>query len=374
MDLNRQHTLFASTIDESVGAYNMEVIEAAYRRLEQKHPARVMLPVTAKLLSRIGQDKLQDADACPTPFPSLNHACRGTAGMLGLPRGALTILAASSGMGKSMVAGVIGAHASKTERVGIITLEMPGSEYLTRQIAGTYGIPIVQLEHGKNFKIRTWNAASDEFLRERTHGGIFVNEEHTIRELVDIEKVVTVLVLEYGCRTVILDYVGLVRARGHEPGRETVEVVAARMNELAAELNFTMLMLSQLSRDTKFRRAQTPLKEDLQWSSRLEQDARMVLILDPSRYQMNLHGQKNMARTVLHTAKNRSGPRPDVLIDIDWRTLTVTEAPDQTLEWNRTYRQFGSYQPTGAETDPNGNPVGPDGGSGGDDSDSGLPF
>lgn len=270
-------------------------------------------------------------DAVPTPLKSLNAACRDSGGGIGIPRPSDVKIGGATGHGKTNLMENFAATAIEHgERVGCVSLEMSRRQLATRLYAILTGSPIREIEPGS---FVSGTAKSVERMvaevRERT-GGSFITHEEPVFEIEKVEDLMRYFVEIHGCTYIAVDYIQLVRARDAQSFYREVTNVSDTIREFGKRYGVITLGLSQLNRATSANYADSPRAQGMIGSSRLENDADLVLILDHSRFERDEGG----AKTWLLVSKNRSGPTGEIPIRWDYRTLRIREAlPDEEDLW-----------------------------------------
>lgn len=123
----------------------------------------------------------------------------------------------------------------------------------------------------------------------------------------------------------VVDYLQLVRVRRRMDRREReVATVSADLKDLARELELPVLVLSQLSREGERRQDTAPRLSDLRESGTIEQDADLVILLDPRK-------DENEQAVNVHVAKNRNGPTGRTHLYFDKATTTFSEYAQTTV-------------------------------------------
>ena len=108
--------------------------------------------------------------------------------------------------------------------------------------------------------------------------------------------------VEGGVDLVIVDYLQLVTAPGHDSRQQEVSAVSRRLKLLSMEHSVPVVGLSQLNRQLEIS-GREPALSDLRDSGSIEQDADVVLMLSRS-------GEPGVSTDdiLLQVAKNRNGP------------------------------------------------------------------
>ena len=173
----------------------------------------------------------------------------------GLPRGGLTLVAATTGGGKSLMAlHMARAQAEAGLRVCLVSLEMDEFELLERRVSSVTKLSLTQLKNHENLSIQVKAQAKQTFAdyRERIKraGG---TEDYKCRM-----NNLTIDELLYGLKAfnydvIIIDYLGLLKGvDGDDQWRKLSE--AARFCKMfAADNNIQIIALAQLDKEGEVR-------------------------------------------------------------------------------------------------------------------------
>ena len=241
-----------------------------------------------------------------TGFDSLNKYTQG------LQPGALIILAARPGMGKSAFAMNLATNVAASNKngqagVAIFTLEMSSEQLVERMYAADASIRLNQIRSGKMSK-QEWS----RFNYARTN-------LKALNLYFDDDSNPTVASIRAKCRRlkadgkldfIVIDYLQLMGVEKSLERASTVERVTSitrGLKLMARELNVPVLALSQLSRKVEEREEdkRRPMLSDLRDSGSIEQDADIVMFLYRDEYYNKKSEHKGEADLII--AKNRSG-------------------------------------------------------------------
>lgn len=280
-------------------------------------------PLDEESADQLVEEKLQPADAVPTPFGTWNRACRDEGGGQGVARGWHVTIGARTGTGKSVLgANLVRSAIEGGERVGFISLEMSRRQLDTRQLAIISGEPVRRLETGKHFDEHALRRAVRRVQEIRaTTGGRVYRSPELLRGIADIEGAITFLRNgPPGCRFFVVDYIQLA---GDPNDPASITDVSHRVRQLARDLDVITIGLSQFNRDT-FKRGGRPTIHDLMGGTAIESDSDQVLILDHTRIERSAAPTEGW-ESYLILAKNRHGPQVEIPVRFDSRTLRFTE-------------------------------------------------
>jgi replicative DNA helicase len=120
---------------------------------------------------------------------------------------------------------------------------------------------------------------------------------------------------------VCIDHMGLVTPSNRYAGNKVAEAgeVSGQARALAKELDCSVILLCQLSREVEKRDDKRPMMADLRWSGEIEQDAHVIGFLYREAYYLaqdanamphDIHAAKNKLEFLIR--KNRNGETADV--------------------------------------------------------------
>lgn len=235
----------------------------------------------------------------PTPWPVLDDL------MGGLRPGALYVIGARPGDGKTLAGLQIAQRLASNGPVAFSSLEMSQDELMQRIISNRAGVHMSTL--GRHSLTQTdWERVAT-VRSEIVNLPLFVDDRSgvTITHIKSFARSVS----RKGDRPiagVVVDYLQLVSGTDSAQKRfEIVSEVSRQLKIMARELGCPVVALSQLNRESagvgKLRRA--PSLADLRESGSIEQDADVVLLLQR---QVEKDGQP-ADRLDVHVAKNRHG-------------------------------------------------------------------
>lgn len=236
------------------------------------------------------------APGWPTHFPTLDTMLNG-----GFRPGALVIVAARPGVGKSSFSQWVGIQLA---RQGLPTLflsqEMPAEEVADRAFVMMGRVKYGALASGK-LDTDSWSRAA-EFL-DQVHGIPLYVDDQPALTLADIKAKARAI---KGLKVLIVDYLQLCAGEGDNRNSE-IEKISRGLKALAKELGCVVIALSQLNRQVENRTSKVPTLSDLRDSGSIEQDADVVVMLWP-------HSERVVG---LGIAKNRQGRLGQVPMHFD---------------------------------------------------------
>lgn len=249
-------------------------------------------------IRKIGDTFLQlvdDLSTKPTYFESPWTALDKLIG--GLAPGALYVVAARPGSGKSIVALQVAAKLAHRGMVAFSSLEMTELELQKRLLAQYGPVHMTQLRN-HSLNEQDWRRVAE--AKARVEGApIFVDDTAGVT-MTQIRAHAKAVARRGGLAGVVVDYLQLVRGEG-ESRQEVVANVSRQLKQLAKDLNVPVIAAAQLRRAGERRGARSlPGLDDLRESGAIEQDADCVILLDRDK-------EKTPSWLTMIVAKNRHG-------------------------------------------------------------------
>ena len=229
----------------------------------------------------------------PSPWTRLNQVIGG------FRPGALYLVAARPGVGKTVIGLQIAQFLSQSGAVAFSSLEMSKEELHKRIIAQTANVHMAELTGQQPFselsRTRVAKAQSKMSLP------ISIDDRAGV-SIQDIRTFARSVSHQMPLKAVVVDYVGLISDHtGRDKSRyELVTHISQQLKIMARDLNVPVIALAQLNREVENRKDNKPMLSDLRDSGSLEQDADVVILL-----RRDLVGNKNTI--TLDVAKNRHG-------------------------------------------------------------------
>lgn len=265
-----------------------------------------------------------------TPYPAWNDVCGDEGGGTGLARGWHIMLAGNTGMGKSLVAINLVAHAvKKGEKVGVISLEMSKPQLLTRYMAIHTGKRITNLEWGPRYDEPTALEANEMLENNyEENGGLMLTNERPITRLEDIIASMRYLHEYRDVKCFVTDYLQLAWTGNAENMSDRIMEVSHSVRSTAVDLGAVSIGVSQFNRATSVSK-ETPSVQGMMGGSSLENDGDQVMLLDHTSYKET--GQ-HQALIKLLAAKNRHGSCGEIPLMWDYYTLRATQCDPREFE------------------------------------------
>ena len=297
-------------LDEIVAAARAEVDAAANRRTGD------LVMLADSIWETISGLEEGTAKPTPTPWPDLDHLIGG------LRPGALYVVGARPGRGKSVIGAMLALDTARRGKVAAVSsLEMSRAELNLRWIAQAGRVPMDRL-------MRPDDLTKDDYAAM----GDVAQALSRLPIAVDDRPAQTLWSVRHHARSasrrgelgvIVVDYLQLMlpprtsRAQRHEQVAE----MSRGLKILAKEMRVPVVALSQLNRKSEERDGKRPSMADLRESGAVEQDADVIMLL---------HRDEEQAPDVLEVdvPKNRHG-RTGVL-SLLWQGRFSRALP---LEW-----------------------------------------
>lgn len=221
--------------------------------------------------------------------------------------GALAVVAARPGMGKSALALQIAQHvadAGAPGAVALFSLEMSREQIGLRVIAHATGIDVKRLADGVSLSAAEQGAVCAA-----------IGRINNTRLVVDDSAALTVGQLRMRCnairrrsgglRLVVVDYLQLLRSKGENRTQE-VGAISRGLKALAKDFGVPVIALSQMNRAAETRPGRRPQLSDLRESGDIEQDADIIIFVHREGYYTPQAANPDLAELIV--AKQRNGP------------------------------------------------------------------
>lgn len=226
------------------------------------------------LLEKVVADAERPRRIYPGPWESINETLGG-----GFRPGALYVVAARPGIGKTAIALQLASAMARRGPVAFVSLEMPREEIVRRIIAQGVRMPHHLLEAGRPLP-DYWKARIEGWMLDGAPHNIALDDRANIR-VTDVRSFARQVgkTSHRGLGGVVVDYLQLM---GGAPGASRYEVVTENSRQskiMAMELECPVIMLSQLNRNPEGRMDKRPQLSDMRESGAIEQDADVVGML-----------------------------------------------------------------------------------------------
>ena len=231
----------------------------------------------------------------------------------GLQKGALILLAARPGVGKTSFAMnmAINSAVNEGKKIAIFSLEMSREELMQRALASLAKVNLGHVLRGtmdsEEWK-RIWTAE-----KKLAQSAVYVDDSSMITPFEIISKCRKLKMTE-GLDLIVVDYLQLMTMGKSNRESRTQEVsdLTRTLKIAAKELNVPIVVLSQLSRAVETREDHRPVLSDLRESGSIEQDADIVLFLyNPEKYN-DVKIEDEPGTVYLLISKHRAGSTGEV--------------------------------------------------------------
>ena len=251
-----------------------------------------------------------------SPWPLLNEI------IAGFRPGALYIIGARPGVGKTIVGLQIAWELSKSGPVSFHSLEMGKNELYNRILSSEAEVYIGNIEKG-TLKEHDWLKIANARTAIQSHR--LAIHDKSGQNLLQIRALANSVKGAGELRAIVVDYLGLIQDT--ERGRKRYEMItdiSIGLKNLARDLNVPVIALAQLNRGPEQRRDSEPDMADLRDSGGIEQDADAVILLHRISVAADQYDwQKSWM--VMKVAKNRHGGLGQVGLKFEGHLSRVVE-------------------------------------------------
>lgn len=274
-----------------------EVAELIRGAIDTANRATAEANPIGHIIDRVLDDLNKPSRALPSPWVDLNRKIGGWR------PGALYVVGARPGVGKSIVALQAAIGLADHGWVAFNTLEMADREVVIRAIAQLAEVPLGRMD-GKSeiaepMTKRDWDKIAR--IRGRFDSMCLSIDDRSSVTLTDIRSHARSLARRGPLSAIVVDYMQLMDPpRGdRRPRHEVVAELSRGLKKLAKEMDCPVIALSQLNRAGEGRQDKRPILADLRESGAVEQDADVVLLLHV--------GDEDASDIDILVAKNRHG-------------------------------------------------------------------
>jgi replicative DNA helicase len=249
-----------------------------------------------------------------TPWDQINTIIGG------LRPGALYIVGARPGVGKTIVGLQLAWHLSKTGPVSFHSLEMGKTELYNRIIAMEASVYLGNLEKG-TIREHEWEKIAMTIKSTKHELAIHDKSGQTIQQ---IRALANSVKSDGNLSAIVVDYLGLIQDT--EKGRKRYEMItdiSIGLKNLARDLEVPVIALAQLNRGPEQRKNSEPDMADLRDSGGIEQDADVVILLH--REQVEGDQEWERSQMIMNVAKNRHGTTNKAWLKFEGHHARVVE-------------------------------------------------
>lgn len=258
-------------------------------------------------------ERLQAKDVfVPSPWPTLNAAIGG------LRPGAVYVIAARPGVGKTVIAGQIATELANHGNVAFASLEMTGEELVARLMSERLKINVGKIKDARMNDLDWRSLDEGRALLEGLN--IAIDDRSGIAPG-DIRNYARTVSRHGKLSGVVVDYLQLMTINNKQDRQAQVAEFSRQLKIMAKDLQVPVIALSQLNRQSETRSDGIPRLSDLRESGAIEQDADVVILLRKEGEAMN-------ESIILDVAKNRHGETGEV--ELAWQGMF-----SRAVEWER---------------------------------------
>ena len=243
-----------------------------------------------------------------SPWPLLNEI------IAGFRPGALYIIGARPGVGKTIVGMQIAWELSKSGPVSFHSLEMGKSELYNRIISSEAEVYIGNIEKG-TLRDHDWLKIAKVRTDIQSHK--LAIHDKSGQNLLQIRALANSVKGNGELKAIVIDYLGLIQDT--EKGRKRYEMItdiSIGLKNLARDLNVPVIALAQLNRGPEQRKDSEPDMADLRDSGGIEQDADAVILLHRVRVAEDQYDWQK-SQMIMKVAKNRHGGLGEVALKFE---------------------------------------------------------
>lgn len=227
----------------------------------------------------------------------------------GFRPGAVYVVAARPGVGKTVIAAQIATELARYGAVAFSSLEMSAYELVQRFISER---ALVNVRHLKNNRLDDHDFGKIKNRREALQELNIAIDDRTNISPADVRGFVRGLSKKHRVSGVVVDYLQLMSSPSKTERYAMVTEFSRQMKVIAKDFNVPVIVLSQLNRASESRSDGVPRISDLRESGAIEQDADCVFLL-------RREGEEPNERLIIDVAKNRHGMTGEV--ELDWQGM-----------------------------------------------------
>jgi replicative DNA helicase len=238
----------------------------------------------------------------------------------GFRPGALYIVGARPGVGKTIVGLQIAWELSKTGPVSFHSLEMGKHELYNRIVASQAEVYLGSIEKGN---LQEWEWERILKVRTEIQSHRLAIHDKSGQNLLQIRASANSVKGSGDLEAIVVDYLGLIQDT--EKGRKRYEMItdiSIGLKNLARDLNVPVIALAQLNRGPEQRRDSKPDMADLRDSGGIEQDADVVILLHREQVEEDKFDWQK-SQMIMKVAKNRHGGLGEVALRFEGHLARV---------------------------------------------------
>lgn len=306
----------STTLEDLSGA--LEGIVSEVNLIETGYKIESISEIVPRVIEKI-EERFKakgDLTGITTGFPELDRMT------FGMQPGTLWIIGGRPSQGKSAIGSQIQRSVVlKTPNpAGVISIESSNSEIGMRHMSSLTRISQSKINTGF-LTASDFSTIHDEAGRLYGLQDKLVYYDKPAIEIKELAAVARRMVKRYAIKVLFVDYLQLIQVRGSRNRFEAVAEASISLKAIARDLQITVLALAQLGRDADDGR---PGMKDFQYSSQIEQDADVALLLWHRKID-----EKNTESFII-VEKARDGITGDIPVKFDKPILTFFEVEKNT--------------------------------------------
>ena len=292
----------AKELLDSAEAKVFEIAEAGAR---YSSGLELIKPIVKQVVERVQElydrDNPNDITGVPTGLVGLDEKTSG------LQPSDMIIVAGRPAMGKTTLALNIAEHVAIDSGlpVAIFSMEMPGTQLVTRFIASIGRIDQTKLRSGRLTE-DDWQKLTLA-IGKLYEAPIYIDETPGLNPI-DLRARARRLARQCGkLGLIVIDYLQLMNGVRQSDNRAAeLSDISRSVKSLAKELNVPIIALSQLNRSLEQRPNKRPVMSDLRESGAIEQDADIIMFIYRDEVYNPDSQDKGTAELII--GKHRNGP------------------------------------------------------------------
>lgn len=259
-------------------------------------------------------EKLSDMEiGVDTPFAPVNDYIGG------MQPGEMVVLGGRPSDGKTAMALQLATYAQEFgKRVGIFSLEMSRNRLLNRIYSVGADVEARKFRRG-HFSDADWTRIYDQTQRLLQLPPLYIYAARAKR--VSEIRAACRRWRRTGLDLALIDYAQLLEADGryYQSREQELAAISGGVKTLAEDIGIPIVLLAQVNRDVIKRKPERILISDLRESGSLEQDADIVLLIQPWRHKCD--HKADVHPMTLTVAKARDGETGDVALVFNSKTV-----------------------------------------------------
>lgn len=232
----------------------------------------------------------------PSPWAGINDKIGG------FRPGAVYVVAARPGQGKTVIAGQVAACLAEHGNVAFASLEMTADELVSRLISERLLISVGKVKDAR-MNDRDWSVFRDG--RAKLDALNIAIDDRSGISAAEVRGFARSVHREGKLAGVVVDYMQLMVSKQKMDRHLQVADFSRQLKIMAKEMQVPVIALSQLNRNSESSQLAIPKLSDLRESGAIEQDADVVMLL-------RREGNELAEQLIVDVAKNRHGETGEV--------------------------------------------------------------